>query len=694
MNGIHVFLSQILVKNGKKERPISSSSRNLLFLVYNVQGLNTHVADMDILLNNYRPHVCVLTGVGTAAKNLPSFSGYKGIAQTGTNSYGGVAILYENSLTCKVVERETNFLLLEVQTSGEPIHIGAIYVPPKSLPPFHLFARCNTKTFFIFGDYNAKHSSWNCLKNNTSGIELYNWLEYTGYEMIAPSKSTSRRSNAVIDFGVTQNANGWTSEVLEDGTSGHWPILFQSPICANKINFFRKTNWKIFTYFLTLVYEYWNSLVYNLDTDSFFEIFSLFLSSLWDRCSQYEKIEKYRPPWPISLVMLARAVNKCRRTYRRTRAPSHLDRFLLMKNIFWAERSSHLQRKREEKLIWLNEGQNIWKYVKPVFHSFSPPFHGLTTVNKIKEKDPKMVVEMLAEHYEKHFSMPLYNSRNPTHVQAVNTYENIGREPYYPLEQIRFEEVLMEWKRFQPKKSTDSVSISAFLLKKLPMSYIAIVTILFNRCAENGCFFNAAKHAKVVCLSKEGLFPTVDKLRPISLLPNIGKWFERIIHRRLLAWCNDNNIYIDEQSGFTAGRRLQTRILSLVEDLRLTIAACNRPALVLFIDFLSAFDKMYYPTLIYNLKNLNMPSPLLKWIYNWLQNRSLAIHFGEEVSRNIPMYVGAPQGSVLAATLFRLHVHLLPSCFCAYVSHMFADDLAIQISGDLEKTLVSKYNRN
>ena len=51
------------------------------------------------------------------------------------------------------------------------------------------------------------------------------------------------------------------------------------------------------------------------------------------------------------------------------------------------------------------------------------------------------------------------------------------------------------------------------------------------------------------------------------------------------------------------------------------------------------------------------------------------------------MNIGAPQGSVLAASLFRLHVHTLPAQLRAYESHMFADDLAIQISGDIEKRL-------
>jgi hypothetical protein len=51
---------------------------------------------------------------------------------------------------------------------------------------------------------------------------------------------------------------------------------------------------------------------------------------------------------------------------------------------------------------------------------------------------------------------------------------------------------------------------------------------------------------------------------------------------------------------------------------------------------------------------------------------------------------GAPQGSVIAATLFRLHIHFLPSYFSNCIIHLFADDLALVIKGLLEK----KFSRN
>jgi len=146
-------------------------------------------------------------------------------------------------------------------------------------------------------------------------------------------------------------------------------------------------------------------------------------------------------------------------------------------------------------------------------------------------------------------------------------------------------------------------------------------------------------------------------------------------------------IYTDEQSDFTPNRRLQTHILSICEDLRLTIAADNRPALVIFIDFLSAFDKMWYPVLIANLIELDMPLPLIKWIFQWLQGRTMAIDYGDSISKHIEIQIGAPQGSVLAATLFRLHIHFLPKYFFRFCSHLFADDLALLLKGALEKKL-------
>ncbi|CAF4153554.1 unnamed protein product, partial [Rotaria sp. Silwood2] len=61
------------------------------------------------------------------------------------------------------------------------------------------------------------------MSNNVNGNHIISWLEKTGNEIIFPSKPTSRRSEAVIDFGLTHDANGWNCETLDEGTSDHYP---------------------------------------------------------------------------------------------------------------------------------------------------------------------------------------------------------------------------------------------------------------------------------------------------------------------------------------------------------------------------------------------------------------------------------------------------------------------------------------
>lgn len=83
-----------------------------------------------------------------------------------------------------------------------------------------------------------------------------------------------------------------------------------------------------------------------------------------------------------------------------------------------------------------------------------------------------------------------------------------------------------------------------------------------------------------------------------------------------------------------------------------------------------------------------MPDEFRKWIFNWLQNRWMRVSHSEAKPRLFPIKVDAPQGSVLAAFLFRLHLHFLPLHFPQTVNHLFADDLTIIMNGALERGLL------
>ena len=126
-------------------------------------------------------------------------------------------------------------------------------------------------------------------------------------------------------------------------------------------------------------------------------------------------------------------------------------------------------------------------------------------------RHPKKIADIVADYYEKHFEAPEIDRNNIAHLRSINVYQEVAKLPDLPIDQIKYEEVMKEWKKFRPKKSTDSGNISAFLLKKLPPQYISLGMVIFNRCAANGAYFKTSKHAKVICLSNDEAFPSVNK---------------------------------------------------------------------------------------------------------------------------------------------------------------------------------------
>ncbi|CAF2113918.1 unnamed protein product [Rotaria magnacalcarata] len=436
---------------GEKKTILKSLNQNLLILLCNVESLNTHITDVDILLASYNPQIFILNGVGSAVRRKIAFPNYSTISQPGTSAFGGVMILCHKSIKYKIIKKDLIYILIEVESTPESIYIGAIYVPPQSIPPFQLLSKHLNKRFYIFANYNAKHTDWKCSKNNTSDVHLQNSLESTENELIIPSKATSKRSNAIIHFGITQDASGWISEVLDEGTSEHFPVLIQSSLTIDGTSTFRKANWKTFNFFLWLLNEYWLSVVYNLDEQTFFNLFSAFLSALWDRCSTNEKICDYRPPWPPHLVLLAKSTNRARRKYRRNRSLVSLQNYIILKEIFSTERSHYLHIKMEQKTKYMMHDQNIWKFAKPSFHCVTTPFRGLKYGNE-KINDSEKIVEILANHYERHISESDFDMDNIAHTESIINYNQIKYAPNIPLDPISITKVTNEWNKFKAKK--------------------------------------------------------------------------------------------------------------------------------------------------------------------------------------------------------------------------------------------------
>ncbi len=79
------------------------------------------------------------------------------------------------------------------------------------------------------------------------------------------------------------------------------------------------------------------------------------------------------------------------------------------------------------------------------------------------------------------------------------------------------------------------------------------------------------KMAKIITLNKlRTAIPNCEQTRPISLLATHSKIYEKILLNRIQEWAGENDIILNEQLGFRKGCLLQTRVLSIYQEVQKT----------------------------------------------------------------------------------------------------------------------------
>ena len=115
------------------------------------------------------------------------------------------------------------------------------------------------------------------------------------------------------------------------------------------------------------------------------------------------------------------------------------------------------------------------------------------------------------------------------------------------------------------------------------------ISLLANVSLHTLMFPNILKTANVTPIFKNDDPALCNNYRPISLLSNISKIFEKIIHARLSVFLSTNNILNEKQFGF---RNQHSTNHDLIEITEKNKKGCDSGKFVcrVFLDFQKAFD--------------------------------------------------------------------------------------------------------
>ena len=239
-----------------------------------------------------------------------------------------------------------------------------------------------------------------------------------------------------------------------------------------------------------------------------------------------------------------------------------------------------------------------------------------------------------------------------------------------------FEEVHALSKEINISKSSAIDLLSSKILKDAFLVLTLQLVYLFNLSLSTGMFPSKWKVATVIPLFKGGVKTDVGNYRPISLLPLPGKILEKIVHKRISMFLENNNMLCDDQYGFRKERSTTHSIVNLTNSI---FDAINKreTCFAIFIDLKKAFDTVNHNILLRKIDHIGIKGDLLRWITNYLHNRAQRTFVNNILSSTQAVHCGVPQGSILGPLFFILYVNDIKRHIKNVEIGLYADDTVL-----------------
>jgi len=629
-----------------------------------------------------------------------TLDGYQPPFRSDRQGRGGGTLIYVKCtlsvIRCPELETGPNECTwLELLVQGKKLYFGVYYRPPgQSAQDKDTFLECFQNTldtiyskqpFAIIctGDFNDRCSSWtDDHVNSELGMRLRDLISYNNmFQLITDPTHTTDTCKSLLDLIFTDSPAFFIEVGTGEAIADHLLIFGKIDLHPKTSGNHTRTVW----HYRHANYDDLNDELSGIDwytsfnnlpnIDSMVDYMTTNIKAAAMRHIPYKKIRintKDKPWMTANIKHLLRLRNRWNRNYNKN--PTAYNKSIrnehrkLVKQEIQQAKDRHFQRQSDLIGESSHNPKRYWSLVKSLMG------------NKVNRCIPTLTqgdtyfcsAQDKAEHLNDYFA-------SQTKLDIPNNF-SLPQFSYltdHRLEQItiRNHETLKALKDLNTNKATGPDEIGNMILKNISQSIYKPLTTLLNKSLEAGIFPNQWKRANVVPVHKKSDRSSASNYRPISLLPNLSKVFERVVFNRLYEYLDKNKLLTTLNSGFKKRDGTINQLVNIVDKIYKALDN-HQDVCMVFLDISKAFDKVFHQGLLHKMRQLGIDGKLLKWLCSYLSDRKQRVSLEGKCSQWQVLGAGVPQGSILGPLLFLIFVNDIVYDIQSDIN-LFADDTSL-----------------
>lgn len=692
--------------DGKKllENSVYFKNNLLNILHLNIRSIHKNFNELVVFLRAYNLEKCdiiILSESFECYDNQYNINGFTMHFNNGKyNRNDGVVIFIKNNLVVNIehfllIKSKVTISNITFEKNNHKMNIMCAYRPPNTnkiyfLEDLEFYLKNNkdkTDLSVFLGDINI-----NILNHDDNTVNSYlSILNHFGFLSCinTPTRVTFENSSCLDHIFIRNNLNKELHKinpyVIYSDVTDHYPVM----LCIKNVDKKQNLPEKIIdpvtrindTIFCDLIKtEEWNSVLSQNEvkppTDEFYKI----ISNIRDRAT-YKQTNKNRntkrKPWITHGIILS---IKNRDQMKKT----------LLKNYNeFDDREYKQYRNNLKKIIEkckhdfyknkIKEAGNNLKKVYEIINEAtdSSHIHEKTSVPPIKKDsntfpDNKSLANYCNSYFVK-IGIEMFNKIQKPLNEFNLTFNNKFSIFLNPVDN---NEIITHINSLKNDSAPGMDMLNSKLIKKAHMDLIAPLVHIINLIFNTGIVPEQFKTSIITPIFKTGDKSNIGNYRPISLINNFSKIFEKCLKTRLIKFLYLNDFISKNQYGFLSGVGTVDALHELTKTVTDQLERKNK-CISVFLDLAKAFDTVPHDLLLEVLCRCGVRGTVHNVFRTYLTDRQQFVRIGNTLSDPEKIMIGVPQGTVLGPILFITYLYSLTNFELLNGSLLsFADDTA------------------